>query len=270
MPEEGVCNIALGLGKLVVDGGRTLRFSPRYPQKVLQTSTPELALRDTQNEVLALDLRPEAFRTSTDDAVNIRRLTLREVAPMRQTRFIGFGVGPRERPHLRLADGRGAQGDYLQRHSQIQHLSAGGHRARHPASGRRGDALSGRGGVRRQHGRPLRAAADLQSVADPPDHRQQRQPRARLAPRADRRCAHLCPKRTGRGQHERHLRHRLREARTFRLALDAGDRGASSTRSTRGCAKPVAVTSSSGRGGGGRAIPFWAFRSSGSRSPRRA
>lgn len=87
-PEDGVCNIAMGLGKLVVDGGRTLRFSPRYPQKVLQTSTPELALRDTQNEVLALDLRPEAFRTSTDDAVNIRRLTLREVAPMRQTRFV--------------------------------------------------------------------------------------------------------------------------------------------------------------------------------------
>lgn len=58
-----------------------------------------------------------------------------------------------------------------------------------------------------------------------PDHRQQRQPRARLAPRADRRCAHLCPKRAGRGQHERHPRHRLREARTFRLALDAGDRG---------------------------------------------
>ena len=87
-PEEGICNIALGLGKLVVDGGKTLRFSPAYPQKVLQTSTPELALRDTQNEVLALDLRPEAFRTSTNDAVNIRRLTLTEVAPMRQTRFV--------------------------------------------------------------------------------------------------------------------------------------------------------------------------------------
>ena len=220
-PEEGVCNIALGLGKLVVDGGRTLRFSPRYPQKVLQTSTPELALRDTQNEVLALDLRPEAFRRcGQHPAADAARGGSDAPDALR-----GFGVGPRERPHLRLADGRGAQGDYLQRHSQIQHLSAGGHRARHPASGRRGDALSGRGGVRRQHGRPLRAAADLQSVADPPDHRQQRQPRARLAPRADRRCAHLCPKRTGRGQHERHPRHRLREARTFRLALDAGDRG---------------------------------------------
>src|SRR5574344_1713239 len=34
-PEDGVCNVAMGLGKLIVDGGRTLRFSPRHPQKVL-------------------------------------------------------------------------------------------------------------------------------------------------------------------------------------------------------------------------------------------
>jgi hypothetical protein len=87
-PEEGICNIALGLGKLVVDGGRTLRFSPYYPQKVLQTSTLELALRDTQNEILALDLRPEAFRTSTDDAVNLRRLSIADIAPLRQTRYV--------------------------------------------------------------------------------------------------------------------------------------------------------------------------------------
>ena len=87
-PEEGVCNIAMGLGKLVVDGGRTLRFSPRYPQKVLQTSTPELALRDTQSEVLALNLSPEAFRTSIDDGVNIRRLSLAQIAPMRNAAYV--------------------------------------------------------------------------------------------------------------------------------------------------------------------------------------
>ena len=87
-PEEGVCNIALGLGKLVVDGGRTLRFSPRYPQKVLQTSTPELALRDTQNEVLALSLRPEEFRTSIDDAVNLRRLGLTQIGGFRNSKFV--------------------------------------------------------------------------------------------------------------------------------------------------------------------------------------
>ena len=87
-PADGVCNVAMGLGKLVVDGGRTLRFSPRYPQKVLQTSTPELALRDTQNEVLALSLRPEEFRTSIDDAVNLRRLSLQQIAPLRNARFV--------------------------------------------------------------------------------------------------------------------------------------------------------------------------------------
>ena len=87
-PEDGVCNVAMGLGKLVVDGGRTLRFSPRYPQKVLQTSTPELALRDTQNEVLALSLRPEEFRTSIDDAVNLRRLTLQEIGDYRNARHV--------------------------------------------------------------------------------------------------------------------------------------------------------------------------------------
>ena len=85
---DGVCNVAMGLGKLVVDGGRTLRFSPRYPQKVLQTSTPELALSETQTEVLALSMRPEEFRTSIDDAVNLPRLSLREIDGYRNARFV--------------------------------------------------------------------------------------------------------------------------------------------------------------------------------------
>ncbi|MDE6507575.1 MAG: phosphoenolpyruvate synthase [Alistipes sp.] len=87
-PEDGICNVAMGLGKLVVDGGRTLRFSPRYPQKVLQTSTPELALRDTQTEVLALSLRPEEFRTSIDDGVNLRRLTVAQIGEYRNARHV--------------------------------------------------------------------------------------------------------------------------------------------------------------------------------------
>lgn len=101
-PEDGVCNVAMGLGKLVVDGGRTLRFSPRYPQKVLQTSTPELALRDTQNEVLALSLSPEEFRTSIDDAVNLHRLNVREIDGMRNARFV-CSVWDRE--NERISDG---------------------------------------------------------------------------------------------------------------------------------------------------------------------
>ena len=86
--EAGVCNVAMGLGKLVVDGGKTLRFSPAQPQKAMQTSTAELALRETQNEVLALDLQPEAFRTSTDDGINIVRLELTEAGKMRNAQYV--------------------------------------------------------------------------------------------------------------------------------------------------------------------------------------
>ncbi len=72
--EEGIAKIAYGLGKAVVDGEQVLRFSPYHPAHVLQTSTPELTMRDTQPFMYALDLKPEKFKTSVDDAVNIARI----------------------------------------------------------------------------------------------------------------------------------------------------------------------------------------------------
>ena len=40
----------VGLGKTIVEGGKSLRFSPKYPKKVLQLSSPEMTLKDTQKE----------------------------------------------------------------------------------------------------------------------------------------------------------------------------------------------------------------------------
>ncbi|HOP14700.1 MAG TPA: PEP/pyruvate-binding domain-containing protein, partial [Lentimicrobium sp.] len=77
-PEDGIANIALGLGKYIVDGGLTLRFSPRYPKKVLQLSTPEFALRETQKHFYALDLRPGTFIPSTDDGSNLLKLNIQD------------------------------------------------------------------------------------------------------------------------------------------------------------------------------------------------
>jgi len=70
-PEDGIVNLAFGLGKTVVDGGNTLRFSPKFPKKILQLSDPKLALRDTQKSMYALDLRPGAFKISKDEGVNL-------------------------------------------------------------------------------------------------------------------------------------------------------------------------------------------------------
>ena len=75
--EEGIVNLALGLGKYIVDGGLTLRFSPYHPAKVLQTSELEIALRETQTRFYALDLHA-AKNFSQDDGFNLLKLHVKE------------------------------------------------------------------------------------------------------------------------------------------------------------------------------------------------
>src|SRR5260370_20328406 len=53
---DGIAALALGLGRTVVDGGKCLRFCPRYPQNLLQFSSVEDILANTQTEFCALEL----------------------------------------------------------------------------------------------------------------------------------------------------------------------------------------------------------------------
>lgn len=83
---DGVAQVAVGLGKTIVEGGVSLRFSPRHPGHVLQTSTIDMALRDTQTRMLALQVPddpdvaiPLADFTS-DDGFNLRSLRVQDVA----------------------------------------------------------------------------------------------------------------------------------------------------------------------------------------------
>lgn len=78
--EDGVAEVAVGLGKYIVDGGLSLRFSPRHPDCALQTSELSLALRDTQTRMYALDMSsPETFRV--DDGFNIIKKSVQDIAP---------------------------------------------------------------------------------------------------------------------------------------------------------------------------------------------
>lgn len=96
--EEGVAEVAVGLGKYIVDGGRALRFSPAHPAAAIQTSTLQTALRDTQTclDVLPVgrsdkpDLpdtsdRPDML--STDDGFNICSIPVAEAARTGALRF---------------------------------------------------------------------------------------------------------------------------------------------------------------------------------------
>ena len=77
--EDGIANVALGLGKYIVDGGITLRFSPLHPHNILQTSTMDFALKETQTRFYALNLESLALdQFSTDDAYNLLKLPVKE------------------------------------------------------------------------------------------------------------------------------------------------------------------------------------------------
>ncbi len=53
-PEDGFVSCAVGLGKYVVDGGKSFRFSPKYPG--LETLSPQEQYKNSQTKFLALDL----------------------------------------------------------------------------------------------------------------------------------------------------------------------------------------------------------------------
>lgn len=108
--EEGIVNLAFGLGRIVVGGGKTLRFSPYHPKNILQLSTSELVLSETQTEMYALDLKPEEFKTSLDDAVNLHLFDISEAKYFRNIRFV---ASTWDRENQRISDSNFVDGRKL-------------------------------------------------------------------------------------------------------------------------------------------------------------
>lgn len=74
--EDGVVAVALGLGRTVVDGGRSLSFCPKYPQHLIHFSTPKDMLDTSQREFVAIEMdgesgeiteAPHPLETAEDD-----------------------------------------------------------------------------------------------------------------------------------------------------------------------------------------------------------
>ncbi len=87
-PEDGVAEVAVGLGKYIVDGGMGLRFSPKHPESVLQTSELTLALRDTQTRMYVLDMKNTEKDFRVDDGFNILKKSVQDIAPTGALRYM--------------------------------------------------------------------------------------------------------------------------------------------------------------------------------------
>jgi CheY-like chemotaxis protein len=79
-PEEGIAYIALGLGKTVVEGGTSLRFSPKYPEFIPQFSGVDNMLANAQRYFYALtmDAFPDNFGFEEDGT--LARLEVEDAA----------------------------------------------------------------------------------------------------------------------------------------------------------------------------------------------
>jgi len=108
-PEEGIAHIALGMGKTVVEGEKTLRFSPKHPEIMPQFSTVKDILANAQRFFYALRVRnypdgPDLWRDSNlekrdiDDAENefpVKTLASTYVPEEDRIRDTGYMPGPK-------------------------------------------------------------------------------------------------------------------------------------------------------------------------------
>ena len=94
--EEGIVNVAMGLGKYIVDGGMNLRFSPYHPNSVLQTSTLDLALRETQTYYYALDANETNFVPQVNDSFNLMKIRVQDAEQDGTLKFIASTFNPQD------------------------------------------------------------------------------------------------------------------------------------------------------------------------------
>lgn len=77
-PEQGVVNLALGLGKIVVSGERSLQFSPFHPRILPQFSDTKTMLTQSQSYFYAISLAPPVFQANADEDEFLTQLSLQD------------------------------------------------------------------------------------------------------------------------------------------------------------------------------------------------
>jgi hypothetical protein len=88
-PREGIVSVALGLGRMIVDGGTTVMFCPSHPNHLLQFSSPKETLRNSQKEFFALDLQGGKMPLTATDDILLRKHRLDVAEKDGTLRYVG-------------------------------------------------------------------------------------------------------------------------------------------------------------------------------------
>ena len=121
-PEDGIAHVALGLGRLVVDGGLSLSFSPKHPQVLGQAGTLKMLLDSTQRGFYALDMESECCLPHSDLFSNVRFYGLEQAEEDGTLLAVGSVYSPEDqtiRDDLRLPGPRVVTFNNILRHGAI-------------------------------------------------------------------------------------------------------------------------------------------------------
>ena len=108
-PEDGVVNLALGLGKTIVDGGITWTYSPAYPQKPPPFGSVNELLTGTQNEFWAVNMGKAPIYDPVSEVEYLTRATLRDAEADETLRFVASTYDPERDRVVPGIGGRGAR-----------------------------------------------------------------------------------------------------------------------------------------------------------------
>jgi len=75
-PDDGIVQLALGLGITIVEGGHTYRFSPEYPEMNPPYSSPFEWLENSQNYFYALNLSNSEIEIKNDEKFTLMKMDL--------------------------------------------------------------------------------------------------------------------------------------------------------------------------------------------------
>lgn len=76
--EDGIVNLALGLGRTVAEGEKALRFCPKYPRIIPQFDSIKSTIQNSQNKFYALPLENSADSLDAGENSNLKALTLKD------------------------------------------------------------------------------------------------------------------------------------------------------------------------------------------------
>jgi hypothetical protein len=77
--EEGIANVAVGLGKTVVGGEKSLRFSPKYPETIPELSSTKQIFDNTQKELYVIDTTKKNFKLTKKLDATLKKISIDEI-----------------------------------------------------------------------------------------------------------------------------------------------------------------------------------------------